>query len=433
MNANQVQGYGLNVLNRFAQSDWPDRLGVRKSIERILYTGTRTGFQLAGAVARSFAGNKGTLEGKQRLPAAAKGVFDLSLSEEQQMMRDTLQRFAKDVLRPAAAQADHDADFPEAVRQAAAELGLAFYAVPEALGGMAAEQAVVSNVLMAEDLGYGDFSLGAALLGPMGVANALTRWGSKAQQEKYLPAFAGETTPVAAFAVGEARAGFDPNVLATRAHRAGDHFVLSGEKSLVLLGREAELLLVAAQGDDGHPAMFIVEGGSEGLAFQEDPAMGLKAGETMKVRLDNVRAEKLGDADFDYQAFLDLGALAWCALAVGACQAVMDYVVQYANERVAFGEPISHRQAVAFLIADMAIEIDAMRLMVWNAAALAEAGKPFHREAYLARLLTTEKCMKIGSDGVQIVGGHGFTKEHPVERWYRDLRSVAVMHSGLHA
>lgn len=432
MNANQVQGLGLNVLNRFAQSHWPDRLGVRKPIEKLLYTGTRTGFQLAGAVARQFAGNKASLGDKQRLPAAAKGVFDLSISDEQQMMRDTLQRFARDVLRPAAAGADHDAVFPDSVRAAALELGLTFYAVPEALGGMAAEQSVVSNVLMAEDLGYGDFSLGAALLGSMGVANALTRWGSQAQQEKYLPAFAEETPPLAAIAVNEAVAGFDPSMLRTRAHASGDGHVLNGEKSLVLLGQHAELLLVAAE-LDGAPAVFLVEGGSAGLAFQEDPGMGLKAATTVKLRLENVRAEKLGDGDFDYQAFLDLGALAWGALAVGTCQAVMDYVVQYANERVAFGEPISHRQSVAFLIADMAIEIDAMRLMVWNAAALAEAGKPFHREAYLARLLCADKCMKIGSDGVQIVGGHGFTKEHPVERWYRDLRAVAVMHSGLHA
>ncbi|MDF2444906.1 MAG: acyl-CoA dehydrogenase [Moraxellaceae bacterium] len=432
MNANQMQGLGLNVLNRFAQSDWPDRLGVRKSIEKLLYTGTRTGFQLAGAMARQFGSSGGKLEQKQRLPAAAKGVFDLSLSDEQQMMRDTLQRFAKDVLRPAAAGADHEAVFPADVRAQALELGLNFYAVPEALGGMAAEQSVVTNTLMAEDLGYGDFTLGAALLAPMGVANALTRWGSRAQQEKYLPAFADEAPPLAAFAVNEAQPAFDPNRLSTRAERNGSGYVLNGEKALVLLAREAELLLVAAQ-LDGAPAVFIVEGGSEGLGFREDPGMGLRAAETLRARFENVRADKLGDDDFDYQAFLDLGALAWCALAIGTCQSVMDYVVQYANERVAFGEPISHRQSVAFLIADMAIEIDAMRLLVWNAAALAEAGKPFHREAYLARLLTAEKCMKIGNDGVQIVGGHGFTKEHPVERWYRDLRAVAVMHSGLHA
>lgn len=433
MNANQIQGLGLNMLNRFAQSDWPDRLGVRKPFEKLLYTGSRTGFQLVGAVSRGFGKKGGTkLEDKQRLPAAAKGLFDLSLTEEQEMMRDTLQRFARDALRPAAHAADHDAAFPADVRAQALELGLNFYAVPEALGGMAAEQSVVSNVLMAEDLGYGDFTLGAAILAPMGVANALTRWGTKAQQEKYLPAFAEEEPPVATFALNEAVTAFNPNQLSTRASRAGTGYVLNGEKALVLLAREAELFLVAAQ-LDGKPAVFIVEAGSDGLSFKEDPAMGLKAAETLKMRLENVAAEKLGDDDFDYQAFLDLGALAWIGLAVGTCQAVMDYTAHYANERTAFGEPISHRQAVAFMIADMAIEIDAMRMLLWNAASLAEAGKPFHREAYLARLLAAEKTMKIGNDGVQLLGGHGFTKEHPVERWYRDLRSVAVMHSGLHA
>lgn len=107
--------------------------------------------------------------------------------------------------------------------------------------------------------------------------------------------------------------------------------------------------------------------------------------------------------------------------------------MQYANERTAFGEPISHRQSVAFMIADMAIEIDAMQMLILNAASLAESGQDFHREAYLARLLCAEKSMKIGTDGVQILGGYGFTKEHPVERWYRDLRATAIVHSGLHA
>lgn len=429
MNANQIQGLGLNYLNRFAQSDWPDRLKIRKPIEKLLYTGSKTGFQLLGAATRTFKPASGA--GKQRLPAAAKGLFDISLSDEQQMMRDTLQRFAKDVLRPAAHNADHHAKFPDGLLAQAQELGLNFYAVPEAMGGMAAEQSVVTNVLAAEDLGYGDFTLAAAILTPMSIANALTRWGTAAQQEKYLPAFAEENPPVATFAIQEATPGFNPTQLDTTAKRSGSGYVLNGEKTLVLLGQHAELFLVAAQ-LDGQPAVFIVEG-TEGVSFLEDPAMGLKAGETVKLRLDNVPAEKLGEADFDYQAFLDLGALTWCALAVGTCQAVLDYVAQYANERIAFGEPISHRQSVAFMIADMAIETDAMRILVWNAASLAEAGRPFHREAYLARLLCAEKSMKIGNDGVQVVGGHGFTKEHPVERWYRDLRATAVMHSGLHA
>ncbi|MDI1300794.1 MAG: acyl-CoA dehydrogenase family protein [bacterium] len=431
MNANEMQGFGLNMLNRFASSHWPDTLKVRKSFEKLLYTGSRTGFQLAGAVARQFSKSSTKLDATQRLPAAAKGLFDLGLSDEQQMMRDTLQRFARDVLRPAAHAADHDAVFPAAIRTQALELGLNFYAVPEALGGMAAEQSVVSNVLMAEDLAYGDFTLAASILAPMGVANALTRWGTQAQQEKYLPAFAEEIPPAATFALSEATPAFNPLQLKTTARSEGSGYVLNGEKTLVLIARAAELFLVAAQ-LDGKAAVFIVEGGSPGLSFLEDPAMGLKAAETMKLRLENVRAEKLGDADFDYQAFLDLGALGWCALAVGTCQSVLDYVATYANDRIAFGEPISHRQSVAFMIADMAIETDAMRIMVWRAAALAEAGKPFHREAYLARLLCGEKAMKTGNDGVQILGGHGFTKEHPAERWYRDLRSVAVMHSGLH-
>ena len=125
--------------------------------------------------------------------------------------------------------------------------------------------------------------------------------------------------------------------------------------------------------------------------------------------------------------FLDLSGLAACALAVGTAQAVLDYVTVYVNEREAFGEPISHRQAVAFMVADMATELEAMRLMAWRACARAEHGQPFHREAHLARLFCAEKAMKIGTDGVQLLGGHGYTKEHPVERWYRDLRAVALM------
>lgn len=430
MNANQLQGMGIGALSRFAQSDWPDRLRVRKPIERLLYTGSKTGFKLVGVAARQF--SKGpTLDSAQRLPASSKGLFDLSLSDEQKMMRETLQRFARDVLRPAAHHADHAATFPADIRTQALELGLNFYAVPEALGGMATEQSVVTNMLAAEDLAYGDFALAAAILAPMGVANALTRWGTHVQQETYLPAFAEEAPPLATIAVNESAPLFNPFVLSTTAQRNGDAYVLNGEKSLVLLGADTELLLVAAM-LNGTPAVFIVRGGSEGLSFREDEGMGLKASQTVKMRLTNVRAEKLGEADFDYTAFLDMAALAWCALAVGTAQSVLDYVIPYCNDRVAFGEPISHRQGVAFIIADMAIELDAMRLMTWRAAALAEAGKPFHREAYLARLLCAEKAMKIGTDGVQLLGGHGFTKEHPVERWYRDLRAVGVMHGGLH-
>jgi hypothetical protein len=126
-----------------------------------------------------------------------------------------------------------------------------------------------------------------------------------------------------------------------------------------------------------------------------------------------------------------LARLAWCALAVGTGQAVLDYVTPYVKEREAFGEPIAHRQSVAFMVADIAIELQSMRLLTWKAAARAAAGEDFSREVALARTLCAEKGMRIGLDGVQLLGGHGFVKEHPVERWYRDLRAIGVMEGGV--
>ena len=426
---NKAQGFGLNLLTRFAASDLIDQLKMRKLLEKTLYQGSKSGFQLLGSASRQFKPASGT--GKQRLPATSKNLFDLSLSDEQQMTRDTVQRFAAEVLRPAAHQADDQANFPADITAQAQELGLLFYALPESYGGVASEQSVVTNVLIAEDLGHGDFSLAASTLTPLSVANAITRWGTTQMQEKYLPAF-GEDTPLSAtFAVLEATPAFNPNDLKTQARQTDQGYQLTGEKTLVVLGEQAEVFLVAAM-LNGKPNIFVVEK-HDTIGIRQNPAMGLKACQTVTLQFGNTPAALLTDDDFDYQAFLDLGALSWCALAVGTCQAVKEYCISYANERTAFGEPISHRQSVAFMIADMAIEIDAMRMLVWNAASLAEAGKPFHREAYLARLLCNEKSMKIGNDGVQIVGGHGYTKEHPVERWYRDLRATAIMHSGLHA
>lgn len=430
----QAQGFGLAILTQMASSEWPDKFKLRKPIEKLLYRGSKTGFQVMTKAARQFAGNGKTGGSASRLKTnAEKGIFDLSLSDEQQMIRDSLSLFAKEMIRPAAHDCDGNAAIPAELLAKAQELGLIYYAVPEAFGGMASEDNISTQMLILEDLGYGDLSITAALYSAVSVANTLSRWGSAEQQEQYLRAFASENPPQAALAVTEKTPLFDPNKLSTRAQLKDGHYILDGEKSLVLVAADAELFIVAAQTESG-VGLFIVEGGTAGLSLTAAPAMGLKAATTHTLTLKQVRipATNRLPASFDYQAFLDLGALAWCALAVGCAQAVMDYIVPYVNEREAFGEPISHRQGVAFMVADMTIEIDAMRLMTWRACALAEQGKPFHREAFLARILCTEKAMKIGTDGVQLLGGHGFTKEHPAERWYRDLRVLAVMHSGLH-
>lgn len=427
--ANKAQGLGLALITKIAGSDLIDQFKLRKIIEKTLFQGSKAGFKTLSLTQKTFKSNSSVP--KQRLSNQQKSLFDLGLTEEQQMTADAMQQFASEVLYPLAHDADHNERFPQALWQHYSDLGINYYALPEQFGGVATEKNIVSNVLIAEHLAQGDFSLAAGLLSTFSVINAITQWGSKDVQAQYLASFAEDTEIKATFATQEATAGFNPHQLKTTASLHQGQFTLSGEKTLVILGETADVLLVNAA-FNGKADVFIVKRDAS-IRAKKTPAMGLKADETVTLYFDQTPAERLGDDDFNYTAFLDLGHVMWCAMAVGTCEAVKKYCIQYANERTAFGEPISHRQGVAFIIADMAIEIEAMRMLVLNAASLAESGQSFHREAYLARILCAEKSMKIGTDGVQLLGGHGFTKEHPVERWYRDLRATAIMQSGLHA
>ena len=199
-------------------------------------------------------------------------------------------------------------------------------------------------------------------------------------------------------------------------------------------GADAELFVVGAS-LEGRPALFLVESATDGLTVEADPSMGVRAATLSRVVLKDVRVEPialLGDTKGEaYLECVRLSRLAWCALSIGTAQAVLDYVVPYVNQRQAFGEPVSHRQSVAFMVANIGIELQAMRLVTYKAASLAAQGKPFDREVALARRICAERGMQIGNDGVQLLGGHGFVKEHPVERWYRDLRAVGVMEGGV--
>ncbi|MEN8427717.1 acyl-CoA dehydrogenase family protein [Acinetobacter schindleri] len=426
---NKAQGVGLSILTKIAGSELLDQFKLRKFVEKSLYQSSKAGFKTLSQTQKLL--KSGQKIKKQRLPNQNKSLFDLSLTEEQQMTVDAMEQFSAEVLYPLAHDADHAETFPEVLWQHGTDLGLNFYALPESLGGVATEKNIVSNVLIAEYLAKGDFSLTAGLLSTFSVINALTQWGSEQIQSDYLASFANDKGIRATFATQENISAFNPFRLTTQATPHQDHYLIQGEKTLVLLAATADLYLVSAM-LNGQPDVFVVQR-DPSISIQKSAAMGLKANETATLHFNNTPAQRLGDEDFDYTAFIDLGNLMWCAMAVGTCEAVKKYCIQYANERTAFGEPISHRQGVAFMIADMAIETDAMRMLVLNAASLAEAGKPFHREAYLARILCAEKSMQIGTDGVQILGGHGYTREHPVERWYRDLRATAVIQSGLHA
>ncbi|TCB59468.1 acyl-CoA dehydrogenase [Acinetobacter terrestris] len=426
---NKAQGFGLSLITKIAGSDVLDQFKLRKFLEKSLYQSSKIGFKTLSKTQKAFKTDAHV--SKQRLPNQQKSLFDLSLTEEQQMTCDAMDQFASKVLYPLAAEADNNEKFPVMLWQHAADIGLNYYALPEVLGGVATEKNILSNILIAEHLAKGDFTLTAGLLSTFSVINAITQWGSEKVQSTYLASFAHDPEIQATFAIQEATPAFNPLQLKTKAMLSNGQYVIDGEKTLVLLGETTDLFLVNAD-LNGTAEVFVVKRDSS-ITAKKSSAMGLKAAETVTLHFNHSPAELLGDDDFNYTAFLDLGNLMWCAMAVGTCEAVKAYCIQYANERTAFGEPISHRQSVAFMIADMAIEIDAMRMLVLNAASLAEVGQSFHREAYLARLLCAEKSMKIGTDGVQILGGHGFTKEHPVERWYRDLRATAILHSGLHA
>ena len=423
---------GLALLTPLIGREFLDRHGLRDPLNRGLKAGARGVFSAAGAATRQFRRVRGLGRPPVRLaqPPGA-DYFDLTPDDDQKMIVETVTEFAEEVLRPAARAADDTAAYPADLITRAAELGITAIKVPEEFDGIAENRTTVTNALVAEALAYGDMGLALPILAPGGVASALAHWGSADQQATYLAEFGGGDVPQSCVAIAEPHPLFDPTMLKTTAVRTPGGYRLDGVKSLVPAGADAELFVVAAQ-LNGRPALFVVEADTSGLSVTADRSMGLRAAALAQVELNRVTvpmAARLGEEqarDTDYSEAVALARLGWAALAAGTAHAVLDYVIPYVKQREAFGEPIARRQAVAFMCADIAIELDGLRLVAWRGAARADRGLPFAREAALARKLAADKGMRIGLDGVQLLGGHGYTKEHPVERWYRDLRAIGV-------
>jgi alkylation response protein AidB-like acyl-CoA dehydrogenase len=426
---------GLALLTPLVGQEFLDRHNLRDPLNRGLKYGVRQVFSAAGATTRQFKRVQGVGKAPTRLAAKGAEYFDLTPDDDQKMIVETIREFAEAVLRPAARDADDAAAHPADLIAKAAELGITAINVPEDFDGIAEHRTTVTNALVAEALAYGDMGLALPILAPGGVASALTHWGSADQQATYLPEFTGDNVPQACVAIVEPRPLFDPTALKTTAVRTPSGYRLDGVKSMVPAAAEAELFVVAAQ-LNGKPTLFIVEASAAGLTVKADPSMGIRAAALGRIELDRVTvplSARLGEdgaaeSDYarDYSEAIALSRLGWAALAVGTSHAVLDYVIPYVKEREAFGEPIARRQAVAFMCANIAIELDGLRLITWRGTARAERGLPFAREAALAKRLGSDKGMQIGLDGVQLLGGHGYTKEHPVERWYRDLRAIGV-------
>jgi alkylation response protein AidB-like acyl-CoA dehydrogenase len=425
----------LGLLTPIVGQEFLDKHGLRDPLNRTLHYGAKTLFSTTGATSRQFKRIQNLRSGPIRLKTSGKDYYDLTPDDDQKLIVETVEEFAEEVLRPAAHDADAATTYPPDLVKKAAELGITAINIPEDFDGIAAERSSVTNVLVAEALAYGDMGLALPILAPAGVAAALTHWGSAGQQATYLKEFAGENVPQACVAIAEPQPLFDPTALKTTAVRTPSGYRLDGVKSLVPAAADAELFIVAAQ-LSGKPALFIVESSSDGLTVKADPSMGIRAAALGRLELDNVSvplSARLGEEDAtaadsaqNYSEAIALSRLGWAALAVGTSHAVLDYVIPYVKEREAFGEPIARRQSVAFMCANIAIELDGLRLVTWRGAARAEQGLSFSREAALAKRLGADKGMQIGLDGVQLLGGHGFTKEHPVERWYRDLRAIGI-------
>jgi len=432
--AEQGTQAGLRALNRLASSGLIDRAGLRPFAERMVGAGTRNGFRAAPAAGRQFAAVQRIGKPVRQRSASGSGSFDLTPTEEQAMMIDAFGDFAAAKLRPAAQDADAACATPAELLVQSAELGIAVLGVPEELGGAVDERSAVTSTLITEALAGGDMGLAFAALAPAAVSTALGLWGDADQQSTYLPAFTGESVPAAALAILEPRALFDPLALATTARRDGDGFVLDGRKSMVPRGAEAELLIVAADLEGSGPSLFVVEPG-DGVGTRPEPAIGLRAAATAQLELDRLRLPAgalLAEGDpAVYRECVRLGRIAWAAMALGTAQGALDFLIPYVNERRAFGEPISHRQAVAFNVSDIGIDVESIRLATYRAASLADRGSDLARATAVARELARSKGTKIGSDAVGLLGGHGYVKEYPVERWYRDLRAAGVMEGAL--
>jgi len=433
--AERSMAAGLRALNWLAASDLLDRLGLREPTERLLHGASKTTARTAARAGRTFASAQ-KLSRPARQPRAGRtDLFDLQPSDEQQMLQESVREFALARLRPAAAEADAACAAPPELLSQSNELGLSMVGVPEELGGAVEQRSAITSSLMSEALAQGDMGIAVACLAPAGVATAIGLWGGAAQQSTYLPELVSDSVPAAALAVLEPGALFDPFKLRTQARAQGGGYVLSGVKSLVPRSGDGELFIVAAELEGRGPSLLIVESKTPGISVEPEPAMGIRAAGTGRLIFEDVKlpAEALlGEGDPSvYAECVALGRLGWCAVAVGSGQAVLDYVIPYVNERRAFGEPISNRQAVAFMVANIAIELDGMRLATYRAASRVDQGMSFAREAALARRLCAERGMAIGSDGVQLLGGHGYVKEHPVERWYRDLRAAGMMEGAL--
>lgn len=357
-------------------------------------------------------------------------MYSFEPTDEQKMLIDSFQRYAGSDLRPAAHDADEASELPMKLIEKGWELGLLQASIPEAFGGFG-EYSALTGVLAAEEMAWGDLAGALAVLTPGLFALPILLGGSEEQKAAYLPAvIEAEWKPYTAAWI-EPRFDFDPAALQTEARESGEAYVLSGEKVYVPFAKDAKAMIVYAS-LGGQTQGFIVPGEAEGLVVGDrQPMMGIKALPLYKVTLSAVRIPREnrlgGPGGHELAPILDACRVALAALAVGLSRAAFEYSRDYAKEREAFGVKIAQKQAIAFFLAEMATEIEAIRLLTWEAAWMLDNHKPeASKYAYLAATGAADMAMMVTDRAVQILGGHGYIREHPVELWMRNGRGIAT-------
>jgi len=352
------------------------------------------------------------------------------LSDEEQMFQESVREFAIEKIRPLVHQMDHDATMSKDLIKSFFELGIMGIEVPDQWGG--AGSSFFNAVLVVEELSHVDASCGVLVdVQNTLVNNAFIRWGNEDQKSKYLTMLAADT--VGAYALSEGGSGSDAFALATRAEDKGDHFVLNGRKLWITNAAEAGVFIVFANAnpDAGYKGItaFIIERDFPGFQVgKKEDKTGIRASSTCELILEDCRVPKenvLGEPGKGYKIAIETlneGRIGIGAQMIGVARGALEHAIAYTKERKQFGTRVADFQGVQFQIAQAATDLEAARLMVYNAARLKDAGRPFLREAAMAKLFSSQVAEKVTSLAVQLYGGNGYTKEYPVEKFWRDSK-----------
>jgi alkylation response protein AidB-like acyl-CoA dehydrogenase len=354
-------------------------------------------------------------------------LISFELTAEQKLAHSMVQELATSTLRPAARDADDREAIPAAILDEIWSTGIIqAQAEPDDAGSSA-----TLNAILFEELAVADAAFAIAAAAPIGFLSAIAAQGSPAQKKNLLSLFSDDKYRCAGVAIMEPDFAFDVSALRTTATKTRDGFRLTGAKGLVPLATQCGHFLVIAQ-NGGAPDAFIVERNAKGVTVGEKrPNIGLRALETATVSFKDVELSagaRLGEAaGCDVQRIIDSGRTALAAIMTGISRGVMEFVIPYLKQRVVHGAPLAQKQVIAFRLADMRIETDAMRWMTWKAASILEKGGDAAKQAQLAYTYAAEQAMWIADEGVQMLGGHGYLRDNPVELWFRNARTISVL------